>query len=129
MSPHFTVQEFRCKDGTDYPKAWVSSRLEELCGVLEDIRTACGGRAITITSGYRSPAYNRKIGGARNSQHCEGRAADIKVAGMPAKKVHAICLELHTAGTIRLGGLGLYPSWVHVDVRPGSLRRWGGSRT
>ena len=101
-----------------------------LCETLEVLRAALG-RPITILSGFRTAAYNRRIGGARASQHVEGRAADIVVKGLSATAVHAKLLELHAVGKLpRLGGLGAYHGFTHVDVRPGDrLARWGGSRT
>jgi uncharacterized protein YcbK (DUF882 family) len=130
ITEHFTLEEFACHDGTPYPREWLAARLAPLCYVLESLRTALGDQAMTITSGYRTPAYNRQIGGARASQHVEGRAADIRVAGVGVARLHSTALALHEAGTIQLGGLGLYPRWVHVDVRPGArLARWGGNRT
>ena len=73
LSPHFRVQEFRCKDGSD--PVFVDTALVEL---LEQLR-AHFGKAVTITSGYRTPAHNAKAGGSRFSQHLYGRAADIRV--------------------------------------------------
>ena len=75
LSPHFRVQEFRCKDGSD--PVFVDTALVEL---LEQLRTHFG-KAVTITSGYRTPAHNAKAGGTRFSQHLYGRAADIRVQG------------------------------------------------
>ena len=129
ITEHFTSTEFGCKDGTAYPPAWITSRLRPLCVALEVLRGAIG-KPITILSGFRTEAYNRRIGGARASQHVEGRAADIVVPGLTAAKVHAVVLALHAEGKIAIGGLGAYPNFTHVDVRPAAkLARWGGSRT
>lgn len=128
---HFDRSEFRCHDGTEYPREWLLDRLVPLCVVLEVIREACGGRPITILSGYRSPQHNAEVGGAKQSQHMEGRAADITVDGMAPSDVHAQILELFNAGKLeKLGGLGLYDSWVHLDVRPwqGHLCQWTGCK-
>ena len=88
LSPHFRVQEFRCKDGSD--PVFVDTALVEL---LEQLR-AHFGKAVTITSGYRTPAHNAKAGGARFSQHLYGRAADIRVQGASVEEV-AACAERH----------------------------------
>lgn len=127
ITEHFDSKEFDCHDGAPYPTKWRDTRLAELCGVLEVARAEAGA-AIKILSGYRSPAHNAAIGGAKASQHMEGRAADVVIKGMDAAEVHAMFLKLHTEGKIRLGGLGRYPHFTHVDVRPGTLRRWSGSR-
>ena len=86
LSPHFRVQEFRCKDGSD--PVFVDTALVEL---LEQLRTHFG-KAVTITSGYRTPAHNAKAGGTRFSQHLYGRAADIRVQGASVEEV-AACAE------------------------------------
>ncbi len=133
-SKHFKVEEFKqhAKHGlpeVQYPSEWVDTKLSKLVSLLDIIREAAGS-AITITSGYRSPAYNRKIGGAKTSQHMQGTAADIKCKGMHAEKLHSLILRLYRDGKLPgLGGLGLYPTFVHVDIRPTQrLARWHGGR-
>lgn len=111
-----------------YPEVWYNTRLAPLCRALEAIRAALGSDpAIKILSGYRTPKYNAKIGGARRSQHLAGAAVDIEVAGFSPMTVHDAALDLGHQGF--LSGLGLYPGFVHIDVRPGPLVRWRGSRT
>jgi uncharacterized protein YcbK (DUF882 family) len=136
ITAHFDSTEFRQKNGNvAYPEQWVEPRLRKLCAALEVLRAELG-KPITIISGYRSEIYNKKIGGARASQHCLGRAADIVVAGATPKQVHEATLHLYNEAMIAIGGLGYYPpkngkgGFVHIDVRPGErLARWTGSRT
>ena len=134
ITSHFLLSEFACRDGTPYPAEWIDDRLTPLCDLLEVVR-AWFGRRVRIVSGYRTLAYNRRIGGALASQHPEGRAADFTVAGAAPFTVHAAVLELHRSGSllergVHLGGLGAYPGFTHVDVRQGNrLARWGGSRS
>ena len=132
VTPNFTVEEFHCHSGEPYPSLWVVERLRPLCLVLERLREELGHRPISILSGYRTPFHNAAIGGAKQSQHMAGRAADITVDGVEPSAVHAALLALFRAGTIEIGGLGFYPGWVHVDVRPrpqsGHLCEWSGSR-
>jgi uncharacterized protein YcbK (DUF882 family) len=127
ITPHFSASEFACRDGTPYPPGWIETRLRPLCETLEVVRAAVGG-PIEILSGYRTEAYNRKIGGARLSQHVQGRAADIRMGR--ASRIHEVVLDLWREGKLpNLGGLGAYPSFTHLDVRPvGKLVRWSGSR-
>jgi uncharacterized protein YcbK (DUF882 family) len=76
------------------------------------------GKPIIILSGYRCQRRNREVGGTPNSQHLYGRAADIRVEGMRG-------LEALRCG---FGGIGLYPNFVHVDVRREPFRAlWGRS--
>lgn len=121
-SPHLTWAELACRDGTPYPPAWRTTRLPPLAAAFEAIRTACGNRPIRVLSAYRTPEHNRRIGGARQSQHVEGRALDLRPpAGMTvAAFVETIrrCAQT-TAPQIR--GLGRYRTFVHIDTRP-SLR-------
>lgn len=112
ISENFSAAEFACKDG--------SSRAIDgrLLVMLEAVR-AHFGRPVRITSGYRSPEYNRRIGGASRSYHCLGQAADIQIDGTPPAEVYAWLDQQYP-----VSGLGLYPRWVHIDCR-GFRARWG----
>ena len=76
---------------------------------------------VAINSGYRTVPHNKKVGGATQSQHLYGMAADIAVRGVDPKKVYAFVDSLmpHT------GGVGLYKTFVHVDCRK-VKSRWNG---
>jgi uncharacterized protein YcbK (DUF882 family) len=68
---------------------------------------------LSITSGYRTELYNKKIGGAKSSYHVKGMAADITVTGASNKEVAKYAASF-------LLGVGLYDykgGFVHVDVR------------
>ncbi|UJR82738.1 glycoside hydrolase family protein [Sandaracinus amylolyticus] len=118
---HFALREFRSKDGVDVPRP-LRGNVQLLMAQLEVLRAEVGA-PITITSGYRSPEHNKKVGGAKKSQHLCGIAADIKVKGMTPKEVHAKIEELIAAGRMKQGGLGLYKTFVHYDIR-GKKARW-----
>ena len=116
ISPHFKLSEMACKDGSD--KVLYSTELMEK---LEELR-AYGDFTVSINSGYRTPAYNKKIGGASRSQHTLGTAADIVVkkngAVVSAKKVCCLCQSLGFKG---IGYISA--NAVHVDTRAsGSYR-------
>ena len=83
LSRSFRAKEFACKDGTD--PLFVDS---ELVQVLQAIRDHFGA-PVVITSGYRTAAHNRAVGGAVYSQHQYGRAADIRVSGVPVEQLAA----------------------------------------
>jgi uncharacterized protein YcbK (DUF882 family) len=91
LTQHFTLEEMiksqtGARKGIDNtPGPEVIENLKHLCeNVLEKIR-ANFARPITINSGYRGPALNKAIGGAKNSQHLTGQAADIEIAGIDNK--------------------------------------------
>ena len=116
ISPHFSIGEMACKDGSD--EVLYST---ELMSMLEKLR-AYGGFTVHINSGYRSPSYNRKIGGASKSQHTLGTAADIVVKKngntVSAKKICCLCQDLGFKGVAYIS-----ESAVHVDMRSSGLYR------
>lgn len=109
LSANFTVREFACSDGSD--AVLVAPRLVM---VLQSIRSRFG-RPVTINSAYRTPQKNAAVGGAAQSQHCYGTAADIVVKGVSPAKVAACARELMPDW----GGVGIYErqGFTHVDVR------------
>lgn len=123
LSKNFKKSEFKCRDGTDVPDELMPNLLE-LVENLQIIRDHIG-KPIHVISGYRTPKYNRRIGGARKSQHMKAKAADIIIRGMSPVEVRAIIINLIKEKKIKKGGVGLYKSFVHYDVR-GWNARWKG---
>jgi uncharacterized protein YcbK (DUF882 family) len=121
LTNNFSLQEFNSKCGRDIPNN-VLPNIIQLAKNLQVLRDAVG-KSISITSGYRSPQHNKKIGGAKDSQHVKGMAADIKVAGMTPKEVALVIDGLIESGKMKQGGIGIYASWVHYDIR-GTKARW-----
>lgn len=115
LSDNFRVGEFACKDGSDV--VFIDS---DLVAVLQDIRNHFG-KPVKINSGYRTVAYNKKIGGATYSQHCRGTACDIRISGVSPKKI----AEYAEGILHERGGIGIYTHFVHVDVRE-KKSRWKG---
>lgn len=113
LSKNFKVKEFACNDGSD--PIFIDS---ELINILQKIRTHFG-KSVTITSAYRTPGRNKAVGGQAYSQHLYGKAADIKVKGVTPKKVAAYAETLLP----KSGGIGIYPTFTHVDVRT-TKSRW-----
>lgn len=115
LSTNFKVKEFACKDGSD--PIFVAP---ELVDVLQKIRTHFG-KAVNINSAYRTPTYNKKVGGATYSQHQYGTAADIRINGVKPKDVAAYVETLMP----NKGGIGIYSTFTHIDVRE-VKSRWNG---
>ena len=129
-SLHLSWKELACKDGTPYPEPWRTTRAIVLATEFERIRAAVG-TGIVIGSAYRTAAHNRKVGGARNSQHLEGRALDLSLPReWTIERFYRVIREVAMQPESCLYGLGRYPSFIHVDVRPahGRLVVWHGRR-
>ena len=86
-----------------------------LLTILSHVFDHFGERRIDLISGYRN---QRKT----SSYHYKGTAADIRIEGVPARKLKAFVETLDSGGL----GIGIYPltGFVHVDVRPPPSYRW-----
>ena len=131
-SPHLAWAELACRDGTGYPREWRATRAAALGIEFERIRAAVG-TPICVLSAYRTPDHNRRVGGARNSQHCQGRALDLQLPrGWTMDRFYRIVREIAGRSESLLAGLGRYPAFVHIDIPPlradGRLTAWRGSR-
>lgn len=115
LTRHFKVKEFACKDNSQ-----VIFIDEYLCTILDILRHKIG-KPVIITSGYRTPEWNKKCGGTKYSYHMRGMAADIRVDGMSAKE---LANELNKIVPDECGII-VYKSWVHFDVRTGKKYRKG----
>ena len=141
ITPHFSRSEFALTEAkarrygfsaAEYPAEWVEARLLPLCQALEAVRERLGGRRVRVISGYRPRPYDLarieagRKGVSPNSQHHDGRAADLQVAGVEPAAVYAAVLELAEQGLIKVGGVGVYDEFVHVDIRPneGPVKTW-----
>lgn len=113
LSSHFKVREFRCKDGTDL--VLVADKLVE---VLQEIRNHFG-KPVLISSAYRTQSHNTAVGGSQKSQHMAGTAADIHISGISPLEVARYAEKLLPD----TGGIGLYQTFTHLDVRA-KRTRW-----
>ena len=123
MTPHFSLAELthtdhRSLDNT--PNAAELANLKRLAEFLEVVKTTLGGKAVMISSAFRSKAVNDAVGSRDTSQHRLGLAADFKVPGMiPDAVVRAIiAAKLPFDQIIRefsdpvTGGGG----WTHISI-------------
>lgn len=119
LGGHFTWGEFT-KNLTRVPQSErVVDGIERLAYYLESIRAQFGNPTITINSGYRPTAINKAVGGASNSQHLYGAAADIVVGGIRPHEVYKRLDKWHGSK----GGLGDSKDFTHIDLR-GYRARW-----
>jgi hypothetical protein len=98
-----------------------SNITSETCQKLNELGRLAGVR-LDITSAYRSPEYNRRVGGARNSQHVQGKACDIL---WPTADRAGRIRFLELAIQAGFNGIGTYDNFIHVDTR-GYKATWGG---
>ena len=115
LTKNFKVREFACSDGTDV--IFISHDLVE---ILQKIRDHFG-KPVNINSAYRTPGKNKQVGGAAYSQHLYGTAADISIAGVSPKTVAEFAETLLP----KTGGIGIYSTFTHIDVRK-TKSRWNG---
>lgn len=104
VAPNFTAKEFACHH------CEVKKISGDLLYKLELLRKKLG-QPIIITSGYRCQTHNKSVGGAKKSQHMNGRAADIQVKGYSPKQV------ANAAREVGFTFIKTYKTWTHVDVR------------
>jgi len=106
LSAHLWAKEFADKGGYGYPFPVDAG----LILLLQRMRTLAGDE-LNVSSGWRSPEHNRKVGGASKSMHLFGQAADITIKGLDQRQLAGLALHCGAHG------IGLASSYVHVDVR------------
>lgn len=111
LTPHFHLKEFLHPGAEKEIGVDEIENLRKLAQKLEKVREQLG-KPIIITSGYRTVMHNKKIGGARNSYHLKGMAADFVVAGLSPQKVQTLVDDWWP------GGLEYAPTWTHLDLGP-----------
>jgi len=110
--PNFSAQEIACRgDGTIRINEPALDKLQALRDRL--------GTPLIVHSAYRSPAYNRQVGGAEHSMHLQGAAFDISMANHDPVAFEA------AARAVGFTGFGFYPrqNFMHIDIGP--ARQWG----
>jgi len=121
LTDNFWLSEFESNDSAEMPKN-VFENINMLAEQLQQIRDiVCV--PIEVTSGYRSPEHNKEVGGVSNSQHLYGKASDIQVEHYKPREIYNLLNEMMNNGEIIQGGLGLYDTFVHYDIR-GYRARW-----
>lgn len=145
LTKNFKLSEFACHDGTAVPDDLILN-VQELAKNLQIFRDYINANLpftknglfvknlyVSIVSAYRTEKHNTKVGGAKKSQHLEAKAADIQVYGYidtqsePIKiapiDVYKELEKMISAKLIKQGGLGVYNTFTHYDIR-GTAARW-----
>lgn len=105
LSQHFHDYEFKCPCCDKITVAGtLVSKLQELRDIIN--------KPIKVTSGYRCKRENKKVGGSTHSPHLLGEGADIQI-----KDISSVSAAM-MAKTIENIRLGIYPSHLHIDIRP-----------
>tara|TARA_R110002012_G_scaffold186964_1_gene353808 strand:- start:1314 stop:1724 length:411 start_codon:yes stop_codon:yes gene_type:complete len=125
LTKNFDLSEFECNDLSWMPDH-VYKNVKRAANNLQKLRDIYK-RPIKITSAYRSKKYNKKIGGVSNSTHTLGLAVDIQIKNADTRSVYNHILTLIEDGLLLEGGVGLYDSFVHYDIR-GTKARWDNSK-
>ena len=120
LTNNFALKEFNCNDGTPVPSCLMANAqlLADSLQVLRD----CLDAPIHINSAYRHSKYNKSVGGTSKSQNLLGKAADIRVDSYSSVQVYETIEMLIKEGSMKDGGVGLYNSFIHYDVRDKSAR-------
>lgn len=110
LSENFSVKEFACKDGSDTIKIDL-----DLIPLIQRFRNYVEA-GVYFNSAYRTPSYNKKVGGATNSYHVKGQALDIPFLNSYKYLTsrEKMCAFFNTLG---VKGIIIYPTFIHVDTR------------
>lgn len=119
LSENFTLDELTVSQTaaragfSNTPGQIEANNLKRLCeDVLQPLRDALN-KSIHISSGYRCYALNSMVGGAKDSAHTHGCAADITVEGMTPYEVASAIIDLHLPFEQVIQEFG---QWCHVSV-------------
>ena len=113
--PNFTPEEIACKGTGLVPIK--STAFIETMDALQALRTEMQ-KPFFVTSMYRSPKYNKHVGGAAKSQHPLARAVDISTFNLDRAQL------VQAAKRLGFRGVGYYKTFIHLDTRKRAAT-WG----
>jgi len=119
LSANFTLEELTRSEAADRngwdntPNEQEIENLKRLAALMQQVKTAVGGKPVMINSGFRSKQVNDSVGSKDTSQHRLGCAADIRVPGMKPREVVEACI----AANVPFDQIILeFDSWTHISV-------------
>jgi uncharacterized protein YcbK (DUF882 family) len=116
LTKSFRYSEF-WDHGVEPPEKYYENILA-LAKELQKVRDAVG-KPITINSGWRTKQHNAEVGGASNSMHLYGKAADVRIKGLEPKFAN-----IYLAKFGNFTGMGVATTYTHVDIRDGNFTTW-----
>ena len=114
LTCNFSMSEFECNCGCKMPED-VKPNIIELADNLQVLRDFLN-MPIKITNAFRCESKNKSVNGVKNSQHLFGKAADLQVFQLSPNEVADAVSELMEKNLFKMGGLGRYNSFTHVDI-------------
>lgn len=119
LTTNFTLEELTRSDAAarngwdNTPNEAEIENLKRLAMLLQQVKTAVGGKAVMINSGFRSKQVNDSVGSKDTSQHRLGCAADLRIPGMTPRQVVEACI----AANVPFDQIILeFDSWTHISV-------------
>jgi len=120
LSPNFaldelTASETAARHGIDNtPDEAIIKNLTRLANALQEVRALLGNKVIIVSSGYRSPELNQKVGGSATSDHCKGLAADFICPsyGTPDEIVRVVMASAIPYKQV----IREFDKWVHFSI-------------
>jgi zinc D-Ala-D-Ala carboxypeptidase len=128
LSRYFTLVELihsntaKAEGIDNRPGAREIESLRALCTAVLDPLRALGGHPVKVNSGYRGPALNQRIKGAKNSQHLTGQAADIQSPGVAVLELFKMVIRSRLPFDQIIYEVKGASKWVHVSHNPGANR-------
>ena len=116
ISKNFFYHEFYCQ-GKEPPGIY-KDNIINIATELQKLRSLLN-KPIRVNSGWRCAAHNKLMGGASNSQHLIGKAADCRIIGFPNNEVGYFACRYTNCN-----GIGIGLSYTHLDIRDGNLTIW-----
>lgn len=119
LTANFSLAELTRSEAADRngwdntPNEAETANLRRLAALLQQVKSAVGGKPVMINSGFRSKQVNDSVGSKDTSQHRLGCAADIRVPGMTPRQVVEACI----AAGVPFDQIILeFNSWTHISV-------------
>ena len=111
---NFSIDEICNKSASEDVKFIFTPEAKEHGDMMQELRDYYG-KPMIVSSWYRTPSFNKKIGGASNSAHLDGRATDIK--GIPESKFRELAIVWNNICVQHgmIGGVGYYKWGMHFD--------------